>query len=188
MTDEEAKSGLEMVEYARTPLVLAVGAGIPRTGLRRSEFVRVVRGDAGIVSGGQPLRPILRPESDAETILARKVFPEIGEARPPDSQVTIALTSQDAADLIEKVSGAIGLSTLALMRSESRKMKALSLDGVAPGKESIANGSYPLVMNLYLVTRPNPSEAVRQFVAFVQSEPARRLLEESGNYVAGRRK
>jgi len=188
MSDAETNSGLEIVEYARTPLILAVGEANPRSNVRRSEFVRVVRGDTGIVSGDQPSRPILRPESDAETLLARQVFPEIGAGRPPGSHATIALTSQDAADLIEKVSGAIGLSTLALIRSENRKMKALSLDGVAPSPKNVANGSYPLLMRLYLVTRRNPAEPVRKFIAFVQSEPGKRLLEESGNYVGERRK
>jgi phosphate transport system substrate-binding protein len=142
----------------------------------------------GIVSGDQPSRPILRPESDAETLLAREVFPELGAGRSPGSHATIALTSQDAADLIEKVSGAIGLSTLALIVSENRKIKALSLDGVAPSARNVANGSYPLVMRLYLVTRRNPAEPVRKFIAFVQSEPGKRLLEESGNYVGERKK
>jgi len=188
LTNEEAKPGLEAVEYARTPLVIAVGEGNPMSGVRRSEFTRVVRGDADIRSGDQLLRPVLRPESDAETILARKVFPEIGEARSPGSHATLALTSQDAADLIERVSGAVGLSTLGLIRSENRKMKALSLDGIAPSMENIGNGSYPLVMHLYLVIRSNPPEPVRKFIAFARSEPGKRLLEESGNYVDGRRK
>jgi phosphate transport system substrate-binding protein len=188
LADEEMKLGLEIVEYARTPLVLAVGASNPLSSVRRSEFIRILRGDAGIRSGSQQLRPILRPVSDAEAILARNVFPEIGEARSPESNATIALTSQDAADLIERVAGAIGPSTLGLMRSENRKMKALSLDGVAPSTKNITSGSYPLVMNLYLVTKPKPSEPIRKFVAFVQSEPGKRLLEESGNYVGERKK
>jgi ABC-type molybdate transport system substrate-binding protein len=43
-------------------------------------------------------------------------------------------------------------------------------------------------MRLYLVTRRNPAEPVRKFIAFVQSEPGKRLLEESGNYVGERKK
>lgn len=137
---------------------------------------------------GQALRPILRPANDAESILARQAFPEIGapaaRASTSHAHATLALTSQEAADLIEKISGAIGISTLGLIRSEQRRLKALPLDGIAPNLENAASGTYPLVMRLYLVTRPDAAPSVRAFVAFVQSEHGRRVLRDAGNFVA----
>ncbi|MEN6585273.1 MAG: substrate-binding domain-containing protein [Sulfuricella sp.] len=192
LTDEEKKLGLVVAEYAKTPLVFAVKADNPLSGLSKDEFLSLLKGAPGTALHGQRMRPILRPAKDAETLLIIKNFPEIGKAiertlsSPLDA--TVALNAQDAADLIEKIPGAIGFSALSLVRSEKRRMKVLPFDGVAPSAENITNGSYPLVMGLYLVTKPNPPERIRKFIEFVHSDHGARLLEESGNYVVGQRK
>lgn len=192
LIDEEQKLGLDVIEYAKTPVVFSVKADNPLSGLSKDEFLRILKGGASAGLHGQRMRPILRPVNDAEVIHIRKTFPEIGAAieRTLSSHMdaTVALTAQEAADLIEKIPGAIGFSTLSLIRSEKRQMKVLPFNGVAPSAANIANGSYPLVMGLYLVTKHNPPERIRKFIEFVRTDPGARLLEEYGNYAVGQRK
>lgn len=192
LTDDERKLELVVTECAKTPLVFAVRADNPLSDLGKDEYLRVLKGAAGARLQGRPMRPILRPRNDAETILIGKHFPEIGAAiegiLSSRIDATVALTSQEAANLIERIPGAIGFSPLSLIRSEQRQMKALSFEGVAPSAANTANGSYPLVMELSLVTRPNPPERVRKFIEFVASEPGKKLLEESGNFTNGHRR
>lgn len=189
LTDQEQKLGLDVTEYARTPLVFAVKAGHPLTGLSEAGFLNMLKVGR---PQGQRMRPILRPTNDAESTLISRRFPEIGAAierrLASRADATVALTSQEAADLIEKIPDAIGFSTLSLIRSENRQMKVLPFNGVVPSAANIANGTYPLVMGLYLVTQPNPPERVRRFIEFVHSQPVARLLDELGNYVVGPRK
>lgn len=191
LSNEELKLGLAVTGYARTPLVFAVKAGHPLTGLSQDEYLRLLKGESRPGPNDQRMRPILRPANDAETMLVGKRFPAIGaaiERKLASPDATVALTSQEAADLIEKIPGAIGFSPLSLIRSENRQVKVLPFNGVTPSAANVSNGSYPLVMDLYLVSQPDPPERVRKFIEYVRSEPAARLLEDSGNYVAWERK
>lgn len=192
LTDDEKKLELDITEYAKSPLVFAVKSGSPLSALSKNDYIKILKGDPAIGSSGLRVRPILRPMHDAEVLLLGSVFPDIAEAMVQATSsrkdVTIALTAQETADLIEKIPGAIGFSTLNLIRSENRQMKVLPFDGVAPSAAAIANGSYPLLMDFYLVTKRNPPERVREFIEFARSEPGKRLLEESGNFGIGQRR
>jgi len=191
LSDEEQKFGLDVTEFAATAVVLAIKADSSLSGLSKSELIGILGGESIIGPHGQRLRPILRTAREPENIVARRAFPELGaaiERGPSRSDAVVALTAQEAADLIERIPGAIGLSTLSLIRSEKRHMKALSIDGVAPNATNVASGAYPLVIGQYLVTRPNPPERIRRFIEFVRSEPGKRLLDESGNYVGSQKR
>ena len=186
LTDAEQKLELDIVEYARSPLVFVVKSDNPLPALSKEDYIAMLNGKTIVGSNGLRARPILRPLLDAEVLLIGSVFPDIagaiGQATSSRKDVTIALSAQETADLIEKIPGAIGFSTLNLIRSENRQMKVLPFNGVAPSAANITNGSYPLVMGFYLVTKRNPPERVREFIKFVRSESGKRLLEESGNF------
>jgi len=77
----------------------------------------------------------------------------------------------------------MGPSTLALLLSEKRTLKALALDGVAPSAQTIADGSYPLVKQLLIVTGPKTPPAAQAFVSFVRSGAGRELLQQTGHWV-----
>ena len=48
----------------------------------------------------------------------------------------------------------LGLSTLANTYA-NKKVKALAIEGVVPSTQSVTDGSYPLFITLYTVTRPD---------------------------------
>lgn len=177
----EREQNLAEREVARTPLVLASMRA--HAGFTLSDIVRVYDGTLQTWPDGRPLRPILRPESDSETALLRAISPEIdralttAHARPG---VHIAITDQDSADAIEQLPGGLGTSTLALIVSEQRKIKALPLNGVAPSVAALRRGSYPYFKPLYLITPQIPSGPARAFAAFIQSRQGARILSDNG--------
>lgn len=63
------------------------------------------------------------------------------------------------------------------------KVKLLSLNGIAPTKANIANGTYPVVGNFYAITRSDASKEVKVFVDWMLSEQGQYLVDETG-YVA----
>lgn len=71
----------------------------------------------------------------------------------------------------------LGLSTLANTYA-NKKVKALAIEGVTPSTQSVADGSYPLFITLYTVTRPDsPKKAeVDRFLAFLDSPEAKAIL------------
>lgn len=177
----EREQNLAEQEAARTPLVLASMRS--HAGFTLSDIARIYDGTLQTWPDGSPLRQILRPESDSETALLRALSPEISRAmtiahaRPG---MHIAITDQDSADAIEKIPGGLGTSTLALILSEQRTIKALPLNGVAPSVAALKRGSYPLFKPLYLVTTQNPSGPARAFIAFIQSRQGARILSDNG--------
>lgn len=75
----------------------------------------------------------------------------------------------------------LGLSTLANIHANN-KVKALAVEGVAPSTASVTDGSYPLFITLYTVTRPDsPKKAeVDRFLAFLDSPEAKAILRKHG--------
>ena len=68
----------------------------------------------------------------------------------------------------------------------SYRYNPLSVDGVAPTVENIRSGEYPLITQLYAVTRKgeeNPNVAL--FLDWVTSDAGMELIEKTG-YVAER--
>jgi phosphate transport system substrate-binding protein len=75
--------------------------------------------------------------------------------------------------------------TLALVRTEKRNVRILPLNGVVPSARTLADGSYPYAKEMQLARRKNPeTAAVTRFFEFVASPQGRRILAETGHWVA----
>jgi phosphate transport system substrate-binding protein len=95
----------------------------------------------------------------------------------------VASTDHDAADSLEKLAGALGSSTLAIIVSEKRPLKALKVNGVEPTVETIADRSYPYWKAMLFVTGPRTGAAAHEFIAFVRSPAGREMLGRTGHWV-----
>src|SRR5690242_15231339 len=80
--------------------------------------------------------------------------------------------------VVEKEPGAIAVSGVS--SSHKRPVKLLRINGKAPVRENIADGSYLLYRPLYLVARQNASEEVKKFVIFAQSEEGQAVIAGEG--------
>lgn len=181
LKQEEREQKLVEREIARTPLVIASMRA--HAGFKTGEVARIFDGTLKTWPDDSILRPILRPKTDAETTLLHAISPEIeraliaAHARPG---MHVAITDQESADAIEQIPGAVGSSTLALILSEQRKLKALPINGVTPSVEALERGDYPWFKPLYFVTGSNLSGPARDFAAFVQSGPGAKILRGNG--------
>ena len=186
LTDAEAGAGGAAVEYGRTRLVMAVGAGTRVSDLTLAELVDIYAGTRLTWSDGSKLRLVLRQLADSNSEALKELSPALRQAvvsadkRPG---LVMAINDQEAADQIEKVPGAIGPSSLAQILAERRAMKALALNGVVPSAQTIAEGSYPLYKTMHLVTGPRTGDEARAFIVFVQSAAGRALLAQTGHWV-----
>ena len=182
----ERELGVVEMEYARTPFVFAVSANSTVGSISSRELADIYAGTMKAWPDGKPVRVVLRPASDFDTELIKMISPGVREgvmaaqARPG---VRLSVNDQDAANDIEKIAGAIGPSTLALIVSENRPLKAVMLDGAVPTPANAASGAYPYHKRLFLVTRAKPSAVVMRFIAFVQSRAGRKILISNGQWV-----
>lgn len=60
------------------------------------------------------------------------------------------------------------------------KIKALTLDGVAPSRETVADRSYPLTRALYLVTDGDPKGLASELINFILSSKGQDIVEQQG--------
>jgi phosphate transport system substrate-binding protein len=67
-----------------------------------------------------------------------------------------------------------------LVLSEKRKVKILRLDSVAPSLNNLSNGTYPLFVPLFTLTKKEASEVVRKFLNFLRSGEGKRILAQNG--------
>lgn len=183
---EETQQGLVAIEYGRTPFVIATTKkGAP--GLKNvGELADIYAGRKSAWPDGEPIRLVLRPSNDSDSILLASFSPEMKlavEGALVKSGMVIALTDQDAADAVEHTPGALGTASLALIYSEKRNMNVLSLNGVTPTPKTVADGSYPYSKAMYLVRKTGGKESVARFFEFMSSSRARQMLIDSGHWV-----
>lgn len=186
LSDDEAKGGLSIIEYAQSPTVLAVHKGNKVRSITLSELSEIYSGKMGSWPDGTRIRPVMRQPGDDNTRQIKALSADIeqamgtAEAQPG---ALFAVTDQDAADKMEAVPGSIGVTTVALLRSENRSLHALAIGGVEPTPENARSGRYPLTKHFYFVMPREPSATVLEFVKFVASPAGRKVLEQAGHTV-----
>jgi phosphate transport system substrate-binding protein len=172
------------IAYARTPFIFAVHQSNPYHNLTSDELAKIYGRETLNWPDGKRLRLVLRPPRDSDTSLIRSISPKISKALDHtlnDSHIKFAITDIDSANRVEKISGAIGTMTLALIRSQSRKLKPLSINGVVPSIANMNLGSYPYKKTFYIITRKDAGEEIYAFVDFLKSPKGALILSKTGN-------
>lgn len=186
VTPEEKRQGASARAYAQTPFVIATGAKNKAAGLTLPQLVQIYSGEVTRWPDERPIRLVVRPDSDADTIAIRALSAEMNTA------VTVALarkglriadTDQDNADALENLPGSLGTTTLTQIVAENRAIAALALDGVTPTLQSLATGRYRYSKTLHLITGRDASPLAKDFVAFIRSPAGQAILANTGNLV-----
>jgi len=184
LTAEERATGGREVPYARTAFVFAVNPGVKQSNITLFEAVDIYGGKTDRWKDGTQVRLVLRPVSDTDTVHLERMSPQMAVALEQAHRregLIVALTDHDCADVIEDTPGAFGTTTLAMVTSEKRNIKVLSLSGVAPSGDAVRDGSYPYAKTFRLVTGSNPSRAATKFIAFLRSPAGRSILDRAGH-------
>lgn len=183
---EEKNLGMSAFMYGTTAFIFVSHPKVTPMSLTKASLASLYSGKQTQWTNGKPVRLILRPKGDTDTKQLNKLSPEIEAAvaaAHAKAGMIIAITDTDAADNLEKIPGAFGTSTLALLLSEKRNLNVFSIDGITPNTETLRNGSYPHTKDMYLVTMPTPSEGARLFINFIHSAKATEILKKTGHRV-----
>jgi len=186
LSDGEAKAGIVAMEYARTPLVFAVSLRTQVTAITLSQVAEIYAGTLASWPDGSRIRPVLRQPGDDSTRQLRQMSDAIDQALSMADQrpgMPFATTDQETADKIESIPGAIGMTTLGMIQSEGRPLRALALDGIEASADNGATGRYAHVKRMFHVIRMAPSAEVKRFIAFVHSAAGRDILIRNGHWI-----
>ena len=189
LSKEERAGGIVETVYARTPFVFAVNRSLEMTGITREGLAAIYSGKRDW-ENGRRIRLVLRPEQDTDISVLKGISPAmsaaIGIALRREGMM-VAMTDQEAADFIEKVPGAFGGTTLALLVSENRRVRVLSLGGVTPSVQAMSDRTYPYFKSFFMVTKKDPAHPVRRFIDFVRSPAGSAILAENAQAAVGQK-
>lgn len=184
LNSKEKKYPVHAYQYAQTPMVLATHHSNQTRNISIKTFFDVMQGNKLYWPDGKLVRIVLRPPSDSDTLLLKSTYPQARQALDAAYKqrgIPVASTDQKAAHTLESIQGSLGTSTLAVILSEKRKIKALSLDTVAPTAANLENGTYKMSKNLYIVLPLSLDASTLKFVEFIQTKQGSQILLDTGH-------
>ena len=185
---KETASGLTVAGTLRTPFGLATSRKGPDN-LKKDEIARLYGADKPVWPDGTPVLIVLRPVLESDNIVLGGLFPGMVEAIQQvrkRSDLSLAATDQDNAELGEKTKGSLVGATLVQITTEKRNLRFVSIDDVAPSLAGLQDGSYPYGKIMYLVVPSVVSPEDAAFLAFLAKPAGVSLLRKAGIVASGK--
>lgn len=177
------KGNLRVIEVAKGAIVFAVNASVPITNITEAQVCDIY---SGKVQSWQPLggpdsaiAVLTRPptEVDPEVIRAKvSCFQELKETET----AKVMARGGDMAKGLADTPDAIGMTSLTVVEQSGGKVKALTLNGVAPTAEQVKSGRYFLTRDFLFVIKGEPTPPIKKFLDFVLSPDGDRVILANG--------
>jgi phosphate transport system substrate-binding protein len=173
-------SGLTFTPVAWDALVLITSPSNPVSSLTLQQVHDIYYGkitnwkDVGGNDSPMDVFAVASPGDGVEFSLRKLLF---GRGSQPVAAPRLYVNTTQLEASVALDPRAFGVTTLSSVAGNS-KIKMIRISGVAPSVSSVASGSYPLFMELYLVTNsssPNAA-AAKAFVDFTQSAKGASVL------------
>ena len=182
LTDTDRARGLTQAAMLRTPYIFATSRSGPVTMAGR-DIVGVYANIAPTWRDGRRIKLILRPQSEDDNAVIGGLFPGMASAMAiarVRTELPIATTDQDNADLGEALTGSFAGMTYTQLVSEQRDLRAIAIDGVAPNIETFESGRYAHGKVFRIISRQSPGAAAERFLNFITTSDGIRAMREAG--------
>ncbi|MDL1895739.1 hypothetical protein FBQ82_05665 [Anaerolineae bacterium CFX7] len=178
--DELERANAIAYELGRDGVFIVTHPANALENLSRDELKKILGGEINRWSqlgldppDGQDVIQVLTREDGAGT---RAVLEEqIMQGARTTPTALVQPTNLDMLDYVAEHPNAIGY-VAANIWDNNAHTRAVALDGVAPTRQNIANGTYPLLQTVFLIVPKTASADVTGFVDFVASDEGRAIL------------
>lgn len=181
--NEITRQGMTVHEIARVAVVFGVSATVPVADLRDQQICDVYAGRTTNWSalGGPELEiaPRTRPDTEVDAEVVRAGIKCLTELRMPET-VKVMPRSGDMGKELAATAGAIGMTTMTVVEQSEGKIRALSINGIAPSTGNVERKAYPLVRESFFVTKAPPPPAVARFLEFTRSPAGDQVIRANG--------
>ncbi len=188
LKSKETAKGATARLYATTPLALVTATSTETSDVTAAQLVAFYTGALTAWPNGKAARIVLRPISETDTQILSGLSPDMGAAvaaaQARDGLLT-AVNDQDNAEVLETTPGSLGLVALGQISTEDRDLKVLSFNGALPDAEKPGADNTFLFKSLFVVATQTPSAEAQQFLEFVFSEQAQKILKAHDHMPAG---
>lgn len=180
--EEERGLGLQYFHLALDPLVLAVHKDAGVESLTQRQVRAIYTGEVTDWKevGGRPgrIQVVDRPEHASAKIYFRRAI--LGkEPRVTPQAVTVEVVGE-VPDVIQRMPGAIGYTSLTTIADRDTGLRVPKLDGVTPTPESVEAGRYRFSRPLGLVIPAQPKREAMRFLDFILGEVGRQVAQSMG--------
>lgn len=168
------------VEICKTPFVLASRDGLRGSGFTLDDLASVYEAKVSTWENGARIRIVMRTIDDTDSKSLASMSPAVAAALKQAHQrdgMVLAMDDLETVDLITRTPGSLGPTNLALLRAAGSRLIVFPINGVTPSAATLKSGSYPWSKTLTMVVPARPSPAAEKFARFIQSNPARSLLQ-----------
>lgn len=180
---ELARQGMVAHEIARVPVVFGVNVGVLLTDLSDRQVCDIYAGETKTwkTLGGPdlPIQARTRPDSEVDAEVARASIGCLKGLAMPEG-VKVMSKGGDMARELAATSGAIGMTTMTVVEQSQGRIRAVSLNGVAPTAQEIDRKAYRLVRQSFLVVRHPAPPAVAAFVDFARGPTGAAVIVTNG--------
>lgn len=180
---ESERGAVVYRQLAVMPVIVAVNAGLPVSGLTSAQLCAVYSGSIKSWKqlGGPDTNivPLTRNEDDSDKEALRE---NIGCYKGLKESADVVVLSSGSG-MISSLAArpvAIGLTTYEAVLKSQGRIKAIALDGVAPSPESVEAGKYRLVKDFAVVTRGEPQGVAKSFIDFAADTDGKKIMANDG--------
>lgn len=180
---ELTRAGMAVHEIARVPVVFGVNSSVPVANLTDAQVCDVYTGKTASwkALGGPELAIAARtrPDSEVDAEVARANIGCLRDLRMPEG-VKVMAKGGDMARELATTPGSIGMTTMTVVEQSNGKIRAVSLNGVAPTAGEVDRREYRLVRQSFFVVRNPPTPAVAKFLEFSAGLEGARVISANG--------
>jgi phosphate transport system substrate-binding protein len=179
LKDAELARGLTLIPIARDAVVMAANPSVRATAIDSRMLIDLFEGQRTTWLDGSPATVLLRDREDTAHGAFELLVPGLKEVRERAyaSHRFRVLSHDDAmADALLLTPGTIGVFSLGAIEALHLPLKALAIDGLEPSIAAVENGTWKATRDLGFVVRTDRIARVQQFLSFVASDEAARLM------------
>jgi len=184
ITPEDVQKGnLKIIEVAKGAIVFAVNSSVPIANITESQvcdaYSGKIRSWQPLGGSDNPVAVLTRPptEVDPEVIWAKVgCFKELKEIET----AKVMARGGDMAKALAEMPYALGMTSMTVVEQSGGKVRALTLNGIAPTAENVKSGRYFLARQFLFVIKGEPTGPVKRFLDFVLSPEGDRVIQVNG--------
>ena len=167
--------------YARVPIVIVVAASVVDRDVTRDQLVAMYDGNRTTWSDGAPIMVMQRERGDSSHAAVARILPGFAQANERayvERRWRVLYHDDMLLDAVASTPGAVGLSGQGRLGDE--RLRALTVDGVAPRPKAVLSGAYPFAKELAFVSIGALPPSGRRFLDFIYSEFGQTAITEAG--------
>lgn len=177
------RQGLTVLEIAKGVVVFGVNETVPLSNIEEKQVCDIYSGKVKkwneLGGADLPISARTRPDSEVDAEVVRSGIACLKKLKMDQAVVTMN-GAGDMARELAATTGAIGMTTLTVVQQSNGRVKALTLNGVAPTTDNVKNKTYALTRDSFLVTKSPPPPTVARFLEFVRGPGGSKVISASG--------